>query len=214
VTRKRLHSLTGVVPLLGYLLLHAFEASSAARGRDAFVASMRGVGGGSALVLEGIFVLLPLLVHVGLGLSLWVRPAEDADVSYDTEHHRTIQRVSGLLVLAFLAVHASHTLALEFGGADAVQLYEVLRTDLGKPLYLGVYVVGTAALALHLANGLPLAMRRFGLARRPAAQRNAKVAASILSLVLFVATVNTMSHFVVGDAFFGDAPEPSQEAAP
>jgi succinate dehydrogenase/fumarate reductase cytochrome b subunit len=188
-------------------VLHVFEATSAIGGRHAFEGSMLGVGDAPiTLLLEGLLVLLPLLVHIVLGLHLWARPPEEPS-PHATPALRTIQRGSGLVVLVFLAFHLAHTFVLELGGADAGLIYDRLRVDMGTPLYLGVYVIGTAAVALHLANGLPAAARRFGLLGSKGAARNARIAAGAFALVLFLVTVNTMSHFVVGDAFFGGAQE-------
>lgn len=168
---------------------------------------MLGVGDAPlTLLLEGLLVLLPLTVHVVLGIHLWARPPEELS-PHRTPAFRTIQRGSGLVVLVFLAFHLAHTFALELGGADAAAIYDRLRVDMGTPLYLGVYVIGTAAVALHFANGLPVAARRFGLLASEGAVRGARIAAGALALVLFAVTVNTMSQFVVGDAFFGGEEE-------
>ncbi len=191
------------MPLGAYLVLHLFEATSAVEGRQAFAEGMRGVGSGTlTLVAEVTLVLVPLVVHAGLGIYLWVRPSDEPS-PYATPAMRTLQRGSGLVVLVFLALHLSHTFALELGGAEASLLYDRLRVDMGTPLYLGVYVIGTAAVALHLANGLPAAARRFGVVKTEGAARGMRIAAGALAFVLFAATVNTMSQFVVGDAFVG-----------
>ncbi len=207
MSRQRLHSLTGVVPLGAYLVLHLFEASAAVEGRHAFDDAMSGVGDAPiTLLLEGLLVLLPLVVHAALGIHLWVKPPDTLS-RHATPAFRTIQRASGLLVLVFLAFHLGHTFVLELGGAGGEAIYDGLRSNLGTPLYLGVYVIGTAAVALHLANGLPAAARRFDLIKTDGADRGVRIAAAALALVLFAASVNTMSHFAVGQAFVGGEAE-------
>jgi len=210
VSRERVHSLTGVLPLGAYLVLHIFEASAAVDGRQAFADSMSGLGGGQALILEGLLVLLPLLVHAALGFAIWARPSKEPASTHPSPAFRNIQRVTGVLVLVFLAFHLAHTFVLEMNGADAGALYDRLRIDMGTPLHLGVYVIGTAAVALHLALGLPSAARRFGLVGTEAAQKSARVASAGLAIVLFAMSINAMSHFVVGDAFVGGDVEASR----
>lgn len=206
MTRERIHSVTGVFPLSAYLLLHVYETSAVASGRDAFVAGLHD----RVLVLAVLFVLLPLAVHALLGVSLWLRPAPGgpgaALASPSSLPLRALQRVSGVLVLGFLVLHLGHTFALGAAGLEGAAIYGRLRADLGTPLYLGAYVVGIAAMSLHLAIGLPAAARRFGLARSAVAFSRARWMAAALAVLLFAVSVNTLSHFVVGAAILGGAP--------
>jgi succinate dehydrogenase / fumarate reductase cytochrome b subunit len=195
------------LPLGAYLVLHLVVASSATGGRRAFADGMVGLGGGGvALWLEVLLVFIPLVVHVVLGISLWIRPGADSTSPQPSAGFRTLQRATGVAVLVFLAFHLDHTFVVGLGG-DANLVYDRLRADMGTPLYLGVYVIGTAAVTLHLATGLPAAARRFSLARSDAAFKGTRIAAGALAVILFALTINTMSHFATGTAFVGPSDE-------
>ncbi|MBW2462060.1 MAG: hypothetical protein JRH11_10475 [Deltaproteobacteria bacterium] len=203
-----MHSFTGVFPLSAYLLLHVYETSSAASGRAAFIDGLHG----RVLALEALLVLLPLVVHALLGLSLWARPSSPpssnpaaAPSPYQSDAFRTIQRVTGVVVLAFLTLHLAHTFALGAAGLGQGAVYDGLRADLGTPLYLGTYVIGIAAMSLHLGNGLPIAARRFGLAASGPGFLRARVIAGAVALIVFVVAINSLGHFAVGASFFGAA---------
>ncbi|RLB54194.1 MAG: hypothetical protein DRJ42_09825 [Deltaproteobacteria bacterium] len=210
MTRERIHSFTGVFPLSAYLLLHVYETSSAASGRAAFIDGLHG----RVLALEVLLVLLPLVVHALLGLSLWARPSSPPSSPdpaaalrpYQSAAFRTIQRVTGVVVLAFLILHLGHTLALGAAGLGPGAIYDRLRADLGTPLYLGTYVTGIAAMSVHLGTGLPAAVRRFGFAASDTAFLRARMIAGAVALIVFAVSINSLGHFAVGASFFGAAP--------
>jgi succinate dehydrogenase/fumarate reductase cytochrome b subunit len=195
------------LPLGAYLVLHLVVTSSATGGRRAFVDGMVGLGTGVPLLLEVFLVFIPLVTHIVLGISMWARPGEEAASPQPSAGFRTLQRATGIAVLVFLAFHLGHTFVLGLGGADGYVIYDRLRADMGTPLYLGVYVVGTAAVALHLATGLPAAARRFRVVRSDATMRTARIASAAVAVVLFALAINTMGHFAVGVAFVGQDQE-------
>ncbi len=94
------------------------------------------------------------------------------------------------------------------GHADATDLYDALREELGRPLPLAVYVVGLTALCYHLGDGLGSALRTLSPASPAGRLRAARITGAILGLVLWLVSMNTLSHFATGSAlFFGHGPE-------
>ena len=66
---RRLHSLTGIIPLGGFLLFHFFENASARRGAEAFDEAVVKISQLPYLyVLEFGLLLGPLLFHALYGL--------------------------------------------------------------------------------------------------------------------------------------------------
>ena len=200
----RLHSATGLVPLAGFVLIHVWQTSAAPRGRHAFdAAQLGGEGTLVSVLLEALLVLLPLVAHAATGIVLWRRDASGAAGPYASVGLRLVQRVTGTIVAVFLVVHVLQTWAFEVGGADAAVLYDVLRSELGRPVYAIVYVVGLTAVSFHLALGVAASAIRLGIARTPAAGRLARVLGAVLGVAVWLVSINTLSHFVVGRAFVG-----------
>ena len=81
---------------------------------------------------------------------------------------RTVQAVTGALVLAFMAFHVLQVWAGATGPhASPRAAYASLVRTLGRPLELAIYLVGVTAVCFHLAHGLSRAVVTFGMARTP-----------------------------------------------
>jgi succinate dehydrogenase / fumarate reductase cytochrome b subunit len=209
-TLRRVHSLSGVVPLAGYLVLHIGETAESRGGRRAVARALSGASGELAgLVVEALLVLLPLAVHVALGAWIaWTDRRSTDAWPHPSVAMRAVQRATGFVALVFLAVHLSHTYVLELEGMDGAAIYDVLRRDLGTPLYLGVYALGLACVCAHFAIGMPAALRRFEIVRTTASHRNLRIVGAVVGAVLFLVVLNTTSHFAVGRAFVGGSAAP------
>lgn len=196
----RLHSITGVVPLLAFVVWHAWETAAATGGRERFVLRMTGANGGAlAVSLEVGLVIVPLALHAVFGV--WrARASGPRPEAYADRGSRVLQWGSGAVVLAFVVVHLGHTWVAKVAGLGPFGLYEALRTDLPQPLYLGVYVVGLTALCVHVGQGVGAFAATWALARSPAALRVWRWAGAVTAAVLWVVVLNTLSHFAAGEA--------------
>ena len=219
---RRLQSLSGVLPLVLFVIFHVWEIGAALDGREAFASRLQGIGMASRLIVQTVVVVIPLVVHVGLGL--WRARTERGAAGYGTIGNRSLQRVTGLVVLVFIGVHLSHTWLRVFGGHDASGLYELLRLELSTTPFLAIYVVGLAALSLHLGQGMIQFGHTWGLVRTPRGGRIYTLVAVVLAVFVFASFVNSLSHFATGRALVGaggavdEQPEPhsrnSQAANP
>lgn len=193
----RLTSLTGVLPLFLYVVFHLWETSGAIDGR-AGAERLVGAGGGwFAVTVEVLFVVLPLFAHAAAGIAVAVRGRRDDDDPRRRDLRR-LQALTGVLTLAFVVVHLAHTWAAKLAGAGAVGLYERLRTDAGKPVYVAVYAIGLTALAVHLATGLESFVRTWSSAADPRVDRSVRIGAIVIASGVWLASLNTLSHYAVG----------------
>jgi succinate dehydrogenase / fumarate reductase cytochrome b subunit len=158
---RRLFSLTGVVPLGAFLLLHLTLNLRALGGDAAFAHAVDALERVPGLpLLEAVFVFGPLLVHGVVGLWLVVTGTPLASPSPYPRSVRIAMRVTGVLVVAFLAMHLSE-FRFRVPGArlDGAQLGTSLAADLsstwgGVPWRGVAYLVGTACVTFHFAAGL------------------------------------------------------------
>ncbi|MFW5925523.1 MAG: hypothetical protein ACOCV4_05105 [Myxococcota bacterium] len=210
----RLHSITGVVPLLAFVAWHAWETAAATGGRERFVLRVTGAKGSAlAVTLEVGLVIVPLALHVVFGV-LRLRTSGPRPGAYADRGSRVLQWGSGAVVLAFLAVHLGHTWVAKVAGLGPFGLYEALRTDLPQPLYLGVYVVGLTALCVHVGQGVGAFAATWSLAPSHGAVRVWRWAGGVAAAVLWVIVLNTVSHFATGEALlFRVDPLPAEETS-
>jgi succinate dehydrogenase / fumarate reductase cytochrome b subunit len=173
----RLHQLTGVVPLAGYLVLHLGAQAFAFGGEQGY---RRMAGALDRLpwlgVLELGFVVLPLSVHVLIGL-VWLLPRAAGRARALSATHRAegllLQSVTGVLVLTFLLGHLWQFRGqLWLGDIDRRDFFAELCASLsatafgGFPVVAVFYLIGVAAAAVHCAHGLYRAGRPWARSSR------------------------------------------------
>lgn len=158
---RRLFSLTGVIPLGAFLVVHVVANARAVRGEQAFARSADALAHIPLLpLIEVLFVLLPLVLHAAIGLWLVASRQPLTEPSPYPPTLAAAMRVTGLVALAFLAMHLPE---LRFrglvhspsGGELATRLAEDLSSTWhGLPWRGAAYLVGSACVVLHFAAGL------------------------------------------------------------
>jgi len=200
---RRLHSLTGVIPIGVFVFFHLFTNGSMAFGAETFeheidfIYSLPGL-----LMLEIFGIWLPIAFHAVLGV-LYVFTAEPNNTTYryGANWRYTLMRISGIVALIFIFVHLSTTrwgwsywgyLDTPFdvehpaeSTAAAVQVYWWM------PWF---YLLGVVASVYHLANGLWTAAITWGLTiSRTAQQRWAYICFAVGAVIMVMGLAATWS---------------------
>ncbi len=183
-TLKRLHSLTGVVPVGLFLIEHLFTNARALQGPDAFDRAAAELARLPFVVLlEAFGIWLPILFHMVLGILIATTSQSNVGKhGYARNWQYTLQRASGLLLVFFLLYH---TWALRFAGGylTSASPYQYVNQHLANPAVMAFYVLGTVAACFHFGNGLFGFAIHWGLVTG----RNAQRMAARLSLIVFLA---------------------------
>jgi succinate dehydrogenase / fumarate reductase cytochrome b subunit len=220
----KIFSLTGVVPLGVFVVEHLFVNGAALFGERSFVRAISLLARVPAVrVLEGAFVLAPLLVHALMGTYLLVTRKPMTPARPYSRRVTIALRASAVIALAFIAFHVYELRVRDHftsGEQTFTSLAERLSTTgwLGLPLIALFYLAGTAATALHFVVGL----WGYLASSRPSesARRQAAWGLGALGAVLVFLGANTVVCFATGSRFFasGDfAPadlEPTNVACP
>ncbi len=155
---RRAFSLSGVVPLGVFLVVHAVANVSAVVGSWAFARVGRALQDLPALpLLEVLIVFAPLAFHGALGA--WIVATRRPFASSYPRPLRVAMRVTAIATLAFLAVHLPQIRFRSPGarlgpGALATALDATLSsTSHGVPWAALLYLVGGACATFHLACG-------------------------------------------------------------
>src|SRR5258707_5968614 len=181
---RRIHSLTGVLPLGFFLLQHLAVNATALGGPSAYRRAVELLERTPLLAaLEVLLIALPLAVHAVIGLLLATEV--DAASRPDRSDPRVlVQRATGLLLLPYLIYHVWATrLSPEVlkGGAD---LIAIMGKQVASPGGFAFHAVGVALASWHLGVGLRSFAVRWGLARSATAERAAGRLGLALALAL------------------------------
>lgn len=195
----RVHSLLGVVPLSAFVLLHAYGQWPAIDGREAWTQdAVHTAISGWLLAL----VLLTFVAHAVLGvLRLRREPQPAAGDLRGPPGLRALQAATGIAAFGFVLYHVVSLGVLDGGPHAGVRApYARLWNDLGRPRELAIYLIGMAAVCLHLGHGLSRAAVSWRLARSERALLLWRVAGGAFGLGLFCLFVQVLSHFAIGTA--------------
>lgn len=160
---------------------------------------------------------LVVLVFLGAYARGWSRlPLESTDDAgpYRTTGCLRLQRLAGGFAWAFVVAHLilQWFMTLRVGPV-ALSQYELMRTFFSRPVVLGFYVLGFAALGLYLSQGIAASFRAWGIGVRSESSRWLEVGCTLASAVMMLAAINVLSHFATGRAYWsGPAPTSSQPA--
>lgn len=185
---RRLHSLSGIIPFGGFLLLHMFLNSRAAQSPEAYQWVPDTLDQIPFLFAIEIFgLLLPMAFHAGLGVIIALNAdyGGPAKMRSNAEHWGFIfQRVSGVLLLVLLVVHLMQTWwphvmvklpnmldpAQPHGEFDIYGLMNGLFSHSGWIVVYGLFVV---LAAFHFGNGLYNFAFKWGFSTSRASQKGA-----------------------------------------
>jgi succinate dehydrogenase / fumarate reductase cytochrome b subunit len=164
---RRLHSLSGIIPVGAFLFEHILISNSSAIGGPAayarqvrFLASLPLVP-----VLELFGIWLPILFHALYGFYIWYRGESNVrEYPWTGNWMYTAQRWTGGIAFAYILWH---TWTMRFTGIDLHQYpgasFGKVQAELFSPALLGFYVVGLLCASWHFAYGIWLFAAKWGL---------------------------------------------------
>lgn len=211
---RKLHSLTGVLPVGGFLVFHLWENSRALQGQEQFDEMVKGINHMPYLpVLETGLILLPLAFHALYGVKLALEGKPNVgSYTFTRNWMYTLQRVTGLLAFAFISYHLYELWGQKVAGKlGPDQFYTTLCANMSStvgqvPVVALVYILGIAASVFHLANGLWGFCFSWGITVSRRSQQLAATAFGLVGLIVFFLGANTALYFATGARFAIGAP--------
>jgi succinate dehydrogenase / fumarate reductase, cytochrome b subunit len=183
---RRLHSLSGIVPVGGFLAFHLYENYTATRGADAYNRMTHGLQEMPfALPLEVLVILAPLFFHgiYGLFVTSTARPNVVSN-PYLRNWMYLVQRVTGVIVFAFILFHLWTTRLVQLDDHESLDLFRQVQAAVANPWIYAFYIAGILSATFHLANGIWSFSIVWGLTIGPRAQRRMGYVSAAVFLVL------------------------------
>ncbi len=194
---RRLHSLSGIVPIGGFLAFHLYENYQATRGAEAYNAMTHKLQDlPFAVAAEILIIAVPLLFHGIYGLFI-TGTAQPNVVSnrYLRNGMYLIQRVTGIVVFAFILFHYWTTRLVQLHDHESLDLFRQVQAAVSNPWIYAFYIAGILSATWHLANGIWSFSIVWGLTIGPRAQQRMMYVSAVVFLVLSYIGVRSISAF-------------------
>lgn len=194
---RRLHSLSGILPIGGYLAFHLYENYTATRGADAYNRMARTLQDlPFAVPMEIAIIIVPLLFHGIYGLFV-TSTAKPNVIS--NPHVRNwmyfVQRATGVIVFAFILFHLWTTRLVQLQDHESLDLFRQVQAAIENPWIYAFYLAGILSATFHLANGVWSFSIVWGLTIGPKAQRRMLYVSAAVFLVLSYIGVRGIQAF-------------------
>ncbi|MGI8787771.1 MAG: succinate dehydrogenase [Pyrinomonadaceae bacterium] len=202
---RKLHQLTGIVPLGLYFLVHMYTNSTAMSGEKVFEDHVTDIHHLPYLIFIEIFgIFLPLLFHSIYGIFISVEARPNAlNYGYGRNWFYVFQRVTGIFLFLFLTFHIFN---LRFGlipglnetpvAGHADLAFNIVSREFHITWVFILYVLGVTATAWHLAYGIFLFAVDWGILIGERAQKMALYACVGFAFFLSAVGINAMVSFV------------------
>ena len=172
---RRLHSLSGIVPIGAFLIEHLISNYDALKGPAAYAAQVKFLNSLPFVrVLEWVFIFLPLAYHAGYGMYIWLRGKSNV-VYYPWAGNwmYVVQRWTGGIALLYIGYHVWRQ---RFSGVNLPEhpgaAFHKVQVELSHPWVLAVYVIAMIAICWHFAYGIWLFAAKWGITTGERARRN------------------------------------------
>jgi succinate dehydrogenase / fumarate reductase cytochrome b subunit len=211
---RRLHSLSGIVPVGAFLLEHILVSNSTAiSGPDAYAKQVAFLGGLPLVFFLELFgIWLPIAFHGLYGFYIWYRgDGNTMEYPWSGNWMYTLQRWTGGVVFFYIVWH---TYTMRFTGTDLHAFpnasFGKVQAELMNPLLLAFYIVGLIAACWHFAYGIWLFAAKWGITSGEKARR--RLLAVCLGLFAVMTIVGLVSLYTFRERFPQPTPDPGSSA--
>jgi succinate dehydrogenase / fumarate reductase cytochrome b subunit len=201
---RRLHSLSGIIPVGAFLVEHFVSNAFATNGPHAYAEQVKFLTGlPFAEALEWVGIYIPLLYHAIYGFYIWFRGEGNVtEYPWTGNWMYTAQRWTGLIAFAYIGWHVYTMRILGphlFGTTNGVPGYflafgKVQGEVIVRWAFL-FYVVGIVAASWHFAYGIWLFCAKWGIAVGEQARRRLGFVCVAIALIFMFAGFFTLWAF-------------------
>lgn len=208
---RRLHSLSGLIPVGAYMVVHLLTNSTIIDGPLTFQKAVYGIHSLPMLpVIEWVFIFIPLLFHAIFGVVI-IRGGlpNSSTYKYSSNIRYSLQRATGMIAFVFIMWHVFHMhgwihsewwtkgvatplFGYQFRPYNAASTASEALSAL--PVQI-LYAIGILSCVFHLANGIWTFGITWGIWITPQAQHRATIAATVFGVLLSVVGLSALGGF-------------------
>ena len=184
---RKLHSLSGIVPIGAFLIEHILSNFEALKGPAAYAAQVKFLNSLPLVrVLEWGFIFIPLAYHALYGVYIAVRGKSNV-VYYPWAGNwmYMTQRWTGYIAFAYII---QHVLRQRFLGDSLPEhpgmAFHKVQVELSNPWMLAVYAIAMIAVCWHFSYGIWLFAAKWGITPGNKARRNFAYVCAVIGILL------------------------------
>ncbi len=194
---RKLHSLSGIIPVGVFMTVHLLVNSSVLRGVESYNLAAEFMESLPYLAfLEVTVIFLPLLFHGLYGIYIALKSKNNiSQYNYARNWKFYLQRITGLIAFVFIFVHVWQT-KMQVTLYGVRPDFDMMHDLFQNPLIILMYIVGSAACIYHFANGIWTFLITWGITISEKSQKVTQYAVLVIGVTLFGITMFTLFTFV------------------
>jgi succinate dehydrogenase / fumarate reductase cytochrome b subunit len=209
---RKLHQLSGIVPLGAFLIEHFYTNSKALTGAQDFNNAVKDLQSiPYVLFVEIGLIFIPLVYHAVYGLFItWEARPNNLRYPYPRNWFYTIQRVTGMILFFFITFHV---LNFRFGLIPGLneksvathynEAFTIVRSEFLNTWIFAIYIIGIISTIWHFANGIWLFLVDWGITIGERAQRLTGYACIAIGVLLLAVGINAAAAFIKHGGLLG-----------
>ena len=195
---RRLHSLSGIVPVGAFLVEHFISNAFATNGPHAYADQVKFLSSlPFVLFLEIFGIYVPLLYHSLYGFYIWFRGQSNvSDYPWAGNFMYAAQRWTGGITFLYIVWH---TYTMRFTGIHLLTnnqaAFHKVQMELQSPWAASFYLVGIIAASWHFAYGLFLFAAKWGITVSERSRRTFGYVCTGVAVLFIVVGFATLGAF-------------------
>jgi succinate dehydrogenase / fumarate reductase cytochrome b subunit len=204
---RKLHSLSGIVPIGAFLVEHLISNFEALKGPAAYGAQVKFLNSLPLVrVLEWAFIFIPLLFHGLYGVYIALRGRQNVNVCpWAGNWMYLMQRITGLIAFLYIIQHVWRQ---RFSGISLPEhpgaAFHKVQVELSNPWMLAIYAIAMIATCWHFAYGIWLFAAKWGITPGDKARKNFGYVCTALGVILIA--VGLASLYAFAGPMYPNAP--------
>jgi succinate dehydrogenase / fumarate reductase cytochrome b subunit len=196
---RRLHSLSGIIPIGAFLVEHFISNAFATNGPAAYAKQVELLSSFPFVVgLELFGIWLPILYHAFYGFYIWYRGDSNlGEYPWSGNWMYTSQRWTGLIAFVYMVWHTWH---LRFTGVHLLShpaaAFGKVQAEFQHPWAVAFYAIAIVAASWHFAYGLWLFAAKWGITTGDQARRRWGYACAAIAVLFIAVGAATMYSFL------------------